>query len=636
MSSTFTSRLKLERQASGANSGNWGNLVNYVLNRIDSSVRGYVAVNVAGSANVTLVSNNSTSNTDDSTTDDQVHNKVIEFTGALGANINVFTDAVEGEYVLFNNTTGSYTLTFGNTGHAANGVAITQGTKSVIYTTGTAMTDIMSDLGDIKANSLTSNSGATITGDVELTGNLELKTQKAVVFEDTSGGQFAALKANGTTTSYTLTLPPATGSANQIIKTDGSGNLSFTDVESGIDWQTGDIKTGTFTAVAGKGYFINSGSAVTVNLPAGVAGAIVAVADYARNFATYNLTIAADGSEKIGGETNDATLTTNGQAATLIYVDGTQGWVNIQNAEDTFTGAVNFPIASGGTTADCGNFRTHIFTGPGSFNVTNIAPGPSGNPNKVDYFIVGGGGSNDIPYSGGGGAGGFRISNHACSGIPAPATSPLVTTTALDLTLTNFPITVGAGGSAPASPGGTSTFSTITSAGGGSAASNQSPPTAGVPGGSGGSGRTNGTGNIPSVSPPQGNNAGNSSPGINAQGGGGGAAAAGITGGPPSTNAGGGGAGSYLADAFVGPTAPSYGTPGPVSSTRYFAGGGGGGSDVNMPSNMGGVGGGGDGRPPQPATAKAGGVNTGGGAGGTPGGDFNGGSGIVMIRYKFQ
>jgi hypothetical protein len=100
MPSTFTSRLKLERQASGANSGNWGNLVNYVLNRIDSSVRGYVAVNVAGNANVTLVSNNSTSNTDDSSTDDQVHNKVLEFTGALTANIHVFTDAVEGEYIL--------------------------------------------------------------------------------------------------------------------------------------------------------------------------------------------------------------------------------------------------------------------------------------------------------------------------------------------------------------------------------------------------------------------------------------------------------------------------------------------------------------------------------------------------------
>jgi hypothetical protein len=124
MASTYTSRLKLERQASGENSGNWGNLVNYVLNRIDSTVRGYVAVGVAGSANVTLVSNTSTSNTDDSSTDDQVHNKVIEFTGALTGAIHVFTDAVEGDYTLFNNTSGSYSLTFANTGHAANGVVL--------------------------------------------------------------------------------------------------------------------------------------------------------------------------------------------------------------------------------------------------------------------------------------------------------------------------------------------------------------------------------------------------------------------------------------------------------------------------------------------------------------------------------
>ena len=186
MSSTFTSRLKLERQASGANSGNWGNLVNYVLNRIDSSVRGYVAVNVAGSANVTLVSNNSTSNTDDSSTDDQVHNKVIEFTGALGANINVFTDAVEGDYTLFNNTTGSYTLTFGNTGHAANGVAVSQGTKSIVYTTGTAMADVMADLGNINVKGI-GNQGS----------------------------------------SNYFTLPSSDGSSGQALVTDGSKTLSF-------------------------------------------------------------------------------------------------------------------------------------------------------------------------------------------------------------------------------------------------------------------------------------------------------------------------------------------------------------------------------------------------------------------------
>ena len=75
-----------------------------------------------------------------------------------------------------------------------------------------------------------------------------------------------------------------------------------------VDWQTTQ-KTATFTAANGEGYFINTSSgAITMNLPAGSPGAIVAVADYARNFNTYNLTISPNGSEKIGGVAQDAEL----------------------------------------------------------------------------------------------------------------------------------------------------------------------------------------------------------------------------------------------------------------------------------------------------------------------------------------
>jgi len=161
MASTFTSRLKLERQGSGENANNWGNLVNYVFNRIDSSVKGYVAVNVAGSSNVTLTSNNSTTNTDDSTTDDQVHNAILEFTGALTGNINVFTDAVESKYTVFNNTSGSYSLTFAPTG--GTGVELTQGTKTFVYTDGTTMVDIMANLGAVNASSLSVNNSPVAT-----------------------------------------------------------------------------------------------------------------------------------------------------------------------------------------------------------------------------------------------------------------------------------------------------------------------------------------------------------------------------------------------------------------------------------------------------------------------------------------
>ena len=130
-----------------------------------------------------------------------------------------------------------------------------------------------------------------------------------------------------------------------------------------------------------------------MNLPAGSAGAIVAVSDYARNFATYNLTIAANGSEKIGGETNDVLLKTDGQAATLVYVDSTKGWINVQNADDTFTGASPFIVATGGTITTSGDCKIHTFTGPGTFTVCQAAGVCAATRNKVSHLVVAGGGA---------------------------------------------------------------------------------------------------------------------------------------------------------------------------------------------------------------------------------------------------
>ena len=158
-----------------------------------------------------------------------------------------------------------------------------------------------------------------------------------------------------------------------------------------VDWQTGSIKTSTFTAADGEGYFCDtSSSAFTVNLPAGSAGAIVAFADYTRTFETNNLTISPNGSEKIGGIAQDATLNINGQALTLVYVDGTEGWINVQNAEDTETGVVPAYItATGGTiTTVCTNYKVHTFTSPGTFEITAGA-GPL---SKLDYLVMAGGG----------------------------------------------------------------------------------------------------------------------------------------------------------------------------------------------------------------------------------------------------
>ena len=431
-----------------------------------------------------------------------------------------------------------------------------------------------------------------------------------------------------------------------------------------VNWDT-TAKTASFTAVSGNGYFVNTTSgAITVTLPASPsAGDIVAVADYANTFATNALTIARNGSP-INGGSNDYQNSTNGISLTFVYVDGTRGWKNVNDGTTDATGLPPFIVATGGTVVTCGNFKTHIFTGPGTFCVSSIAPSPSGNPNAIDYLVVAGGAGGAGNNGGGGGAGGFRLSN--CASLPSPTMSPLVNACgAITATATAFPITVGAAGTAgtvsgataSGGSGGNSTFSTITSAGGGGGSTRGGPTANGINGGSGGGGGgedagSAGNGNTPPVSPPQGNHGGDGGgPSPRASGGGGGA---GATGGPgaPSQNAGPGGVGSFIADAFIGPTAPSYGTPGPVSSVRYFSGGGGAGVEstpgLGLGSNgAGGSGGGGQGGPGPTAGGGggAGTTNTGGGGGGasryncgsapvTSGGA--GGSGIVMIRYKFQ
>ena len=407
-------------------------------------------------------------------------------------------------------------------------------------------------------------------------------------------------------------------------------------------WDT-TVKTTGFTAVSGVGYFVNTTSgAITVTLPASPdAGAVVAVKDYANTFDTNNVTLARNGSN-IGGQAIDATLSTEGLAVTLVYVDATKGWLVTDSGLQSESPTPEYITATGGTVLTCGNFKTHVFTGPGTFTVCSVG-NPAGST-SVDYMVVAGGGGGRDGYVGGaGGAGGFRLSNEYS--LPSPTTSPLANPVGITVSATGYPITVGGGGPAT-SNGSNSIFSSITSTGGGLGANGAN---AGSPGGSGGgSGASGGgpqpagTGNTPPVSPPQGNDGGAMyyAPANERAGGGGGAGGVGADGTSGPTGA--GGVGSYLDDTFFGPTAPSYGTPGPVGSTKYFAGGGSGGGSYGVSAPQvppGGAGGGGRGGAPG-LTATPGTTNTGGGGGGggAPGGGAGGigGSGIVMIRYKFQ
>jgi hypothetical protein len=433
-----------------------------------------------------------------------------------------------------------------------------------------------------------------------------------------------------------------------------------------VDWDT-TAKTASFTAVSGNGYFVNTTSgAITLTLPASPsAGDIVAFKDYAFTFATNNLTVDGNGSP-IGGVDGTIlpTYSTNGTSKTFIYVDGTKGWLVTNESTDT-SQEINplYVTATGGTVTCCGDYKIHTFTGPGTFTVT--CAGNADGSNSVDYLVVaGGGGGGGASYgggvggfrgSGGGGAGGFRVFANTTQNpgfICSPA-NPLNGPAAIPVTVTSFPITVGGGGAAGSgctngTNGANSIFSTITSAGGGGGGlcNSQNLPLNGQTGGSGGGsgadnsgGATGAAGNTPPVSPPQGNPGGDgqpSAPNGGSAGGGGGALAAGSNGSGSNdgTNGGAGGVGGGVR---------GFGTSGVnCGSDYYFSGGGGGGNYA-----CGGTGGGGKagrGSPAgSPQDGTAGTANTGGGGGGTGGFSSDGpktggagGSGIVIIRYKYQ
>jgi len=406
------------------------------------------------------------------------------------------------------------------------------------------------------------------------------------------------------------------------------GTASGFGATGAVNWDVASIKTVDFTAVSGNGYFVDTATtgAVEVTLPAAPSvGDVIGVADYANNFNTANCTLNRN-SLKIGGDAINAILQTDGVAVTLVYVDVTKGWIvtDSGNQSDAPTAKYVAASVSGAcntltTAPDCANYKVATFLNPGTFTVT--CAGNAQGSNVADYMVVAGGGgggaSQGSYYAGGGaGAGGFRES------VPSPAAwtaSPIANPgNARPVSVQGYSIVVGgggAGGACSGTQGSTSTFSDIDSAGGGYGGKSTGAPGAGAAGGPGGSGggggakqpggtNVGGTGNTPVVSPAQGFDGGNGSSNTSGVGGGGGGAlGVGDTG-----------------------TCQPYGQVGGPGATTSISG-----SPVTKAV------GGATGCQPggTPTTA----ANS--GTGGQSGGQCStngaaGGSGIVIIRYKFQ
>jgi hypothetical protein len=325
MASTF-SNLGLNLQATGENSGTWGAITNVNLQEIDNAIAGVVTITLTGNTTLAFTTNSSST----TYTDEAGRNKTIILSGSLSATtVTVTVPNIEKDYVVINNSGGTAIISSGG----STTVTVKTGSKNYVIVN-PATTSVIAAVSDtVPGGSDTqiqfNNSGA-FGGSANLVWdgtNLNIGATGEARFQDTTGGQYVGLKAAGTVaSSYTLVLPTATGTPNQVIQTDGSGNLSFATVSGGAQWQA--VQSTSFTATAKYGYFVNTTSAAIIaTLPASpTIGDFISFVDYNATFDTNNLTIARNG-KNIQGLAEDLTVNQERAALTLVFTDNTQGWL---------------------------------------------------------------------------------------------------------------------------------------------------------------------------------------------------------------------------------------------------------------------------------------------------------------------
>jgi hypothetical protein len=432
--------------------------------------------------------------------------------------------------------------------------------------------------------------------------------------------------------SVTFANIPQTGYTDLVIK--GSARSLRASDEDGMAFGINGNGATNWQLLSGNGSSASTGTLSSLGFGAAFIGRIPAANVTANTFGNFELYLPNYTSSIAKSYSTDAVTETNGATAysslLAAYQSNTAAVSSVillasnanLAANSTFylygvaklnTTPAIAPKATGGDIVMTdGTYWYHAFRSSGTFT-------PAANL-SCDVLQVAGGGGGGSRSGGGGGAGGISY------------------LASQSLTITNYTVTVGAGGtpgsrSVNGTNGSNSQFGSLTLASGGgvgASAVGNLYGTNGNSGGSGGGGANNGSGGAGTSG--QGFAGGNSNGTSFDAAGGGGAGAVGANASSVSlgSGAGAGGAGVNTYSTWLNTTGTGV--------SGFIAGGGGGGSFGSSNHGAGGSGGGGTGADSAPTAGTA---NTGGGGGGagnsantntTPTGAA-GGSGLVIVRY---
>jgi hypothetical protein len=349
MASTYN-YLGIEKMATGENAGTWGTKTNTNLDIIQQAASGYHSQTIAGGAQTTallMTDGDATSVTDALT--NAGRNTVIELTGAITGNqIVTFPTATEGLKVVFNNTSGAYTVQLKGASDSGSGTTFitTAKDKKLVYMSGTDLVEV-SIAGDVTASSTTTFTNKTFT---------------APKYAD--GGYVADANGNenlvwGTTTSAVNEFKianAATGNGPTLTSQGGDDNVDINITPKG----TGDVVLAGDTVTVGDAAAaatLRSSGAGTLTVTTGGATDLILSTNNGTTSSNITITDAAGG---------DVTVTPSTTGSLVVQGNSTQaGKLKLYNDTDAGTYFASFqpgtltedtayvlPTADAGTSGD--------------------------------------------------------------------------------------------------------------------------------------------------------------------------------------------------------------------------------------------------------------------------------------------
>jgi hypothetical protein len=326
MANSTSTNLKLTVQATGENSGTWGQITNTNLLILEQAIGGYSSIAVTSGATLTF-SNGALSNGKD---------QVIKLTGTIAGAINVVVpDGIEKTYVIENATSGAYTVTVKtSSGTGVTWSATDKGIK-MVYSDGTNVVDTA-------FTKVSSDYTPTLSGILDTNGN-DIVVDNGGAIEDDSNNEYIKFVKTATAVNEVTITNQATGSAPSIAATGDDTNIDFNLTPKGI----GRVTLNGNGKIQGLAEKVNVNGTFTSNINVDTNTQAIQL-NTATASANFTVNLRGDGSNSL-----DASMDT-GESITVAYINKNNN-VTYWNTTVQVDGVTVTPVWQGGSAPTGGN-----------------------------------------------------------------------------------------------------------------------------------------------------------------------------------------------------------------------------------------------------------------------------------------